>query len=91
MIVKAFDKTAEYAKVTTFDKDEREDGETAFASLLYEEGAQLSARLLVALWLITVWSTRIIEFFDNRAKQKKLEAESKPQLQLGLSTTDQPK
>lgn len=79
MIVKAVDKGAEFAKVKTLDSDEKSDGEVAFASLLYEEGAQLSARLLVLLWCITVLSSRVVEFFDNRRKAKESK-ETKPQL-----------
>lgn len=69
MIVGAVDGTVTYLKTKPLEKYEKEEGETAFASLLYEEGAMLSARLLVLLWVITVLSARIGEYFENRKRE----------------------
>ena len=70
MIVEAVDGVAVYGKTKTLTKNEREDGETAFASLMYEEGMMLSARMLVLLWCVTVFTSRVMEFIENRKKEQ---------------------
>ena len=70
MIVATADRTAAYFEVSRLDAEEKEDGTFAFSALLYEEGAELSARLLVALWLISVLSLRVMEFFERREARK---------------------
>jgi len=90
MIVSAVDGTVTYLKTKPLEKIEREDGETAFASLLYEEGAQLSARLLVLLWVITVLSSRAMEFFENRKKEREAKAKETPLLTLTGASPNKP-
>ena len=80
MIVEAADGVIVYGKTKALTKNEREDGETAFASLMYEEGMMLSARMLVLLWCITVFTSRILEFIDNRKKEAE-ESRKRPPLQ----------
>lgn len=78
MIVGAVDGTVTYLKTKSLEKYEKEEGETAFASLLYEEGAMLSARLLVLLWIITVLSARIGEYFEARKRDAEERKRSAP-------------
>jgi hypothetical protein len=70
LIVNAVDKTTEFAKVKRLDEIEKSNGADAFAQLLYEEGANLSARVLVLLWLITTALPRLVEWLDKKAKEK---------------------
>jgi len=70
MIVSALSKGCEVAGTKALDESERENGENAFAQLIYEEGANLSARLLVTLFLITTLFPRFIEWADKKRKDK---------------------
>lgn len=70
MIVNAVDTTATYLKTTPLTKPEKESGETAFASLMYEEGLTLNARILVLLWIITVFTSRVMEYMENRKREQ---------------------
>lgn len=80
MIVGAVDGTVTYLKTKPLEKYEKEEGETAIASLLYEEGAMLSARLLVLLWVITVLSSRVMEYFENRKREEQTRRQATPTL-----------
>lgn len=81
MIVSAADGVVTYAKTKPLSEREKKEGEHAFASLLYEEGLTLSARILVLLWVITVLSSRVLEFFENRKREQDEAKKAKPTLQ----------
>lgn len=83
MVVQAVDGTVSYLKTRPLAKEEKEQGETAIATVLYEEGLALSGRLLLLLWIITVLASRAVEFFENR----KREAEAKRMTPLSLAAT----
>lgn len=64
------------------DKEEVESGTTAWAALLYQYGAQLDARVLVALWCAGVILPRVGEHFEAQ-KQKRAERLKKDATPLG--------
>jgi hypothetical protein len=88
MIISAFDKGARFAETAPLDAEEKEDGTFAFSALLYEEGAELSARLLVALWLISVISLRVMEFFEKKQREKELKANPLKALQASVGSNE---
>jgi hypothetical protein len=52
------------------DGDEQEGGVQAFSALLYQYGAQVDARILVALWVAGVTVPRVIHALKERNKAK---------------------
>ncbi len=54
------------------DKDEIESGEVAFAALMYQYGAMLDARVLVALWVAGVSIPRALQYMEQRKKKETL-------------------
>lgn len=82
MLVKLIDKLNQFMEAEELDSDEKEAGIEAFSALLYQESAQLDARHLVALWLVTTEVPRGIAYLEKKTKEKKtpiqkLEAELK--------------
>jgi len=46
--------------------DERESGVTAFSALLYEHGGEISASLLVGMWIMSIGTPRALDYFRKR-------------------------
>lgn len=51
------------------DAAEMAGGEQAFAALLYQEGAQMNAWTMVALWGLGIGSFRLIKYLDTREQR----------------------
>jgi len=55
------------------DKDEIESGEIAFAALMYQYGAMLDARVLVALWCAGVGIPRVLQYMEGQKAKERLQ------------------
>lgn len=86
MVVAAVDGTVTYLKTRSLAKEEKEQGETAIATVLYEEGLALSGRLLLLLWIITVLASRAVEFFENRRREAEARRNAPPVLTITNSS-----
>lgn len=86
MVVAAIDGTVTYLKTRPLAVAEKEQGETAIATVLYEEGLALSGRLLLLLWIITVLASRAVEFFENRKREAEARRNALPTLTLTNSS-----
>lgn len=60
----------EIAGTSPLDKEEKAQGELAFAAMLYQYGGDLDARVLVALFLAGISTSRLAEFAANRKNKK---------------------
>lgn len=69
-ILHAISRVSEACHASPLDSDEIESGTVAFAALMYQYGAMLDARVLVALWVASVSIPRIPEVMEYY-KQKK--------------------
>lgn len=59
--------------VSPLDEEETESGTLAFSALLYQYGAELDARVLVVLWLLSIGVPRAAEYFEKRATRIKIQ------------------
>lgn len=67
-VVGAVSSGFELLKTSPLNVQEREHGEFAIAALLYQEGADLDAKLLVLLWAASVSAPRLAEMALNKRK-----------------------
>ena len=79
-LVGGMSRIAEEIGTKAFDADEREGGINAFSALMYQYGAQMDARVLVAMWVAGVSMPRIIHAVK--------EAKDKRQLKVSQTTIE---
>jgi len=53
------------------DLDEIRSGETAWAALMYQYGAMLDARVLVALWCAGIGIPRVVQYMEAQKEKRK--------------------
>lgn len=70
MIVSAVNSIAVAAETKPLNSVERAEGKMAFSALLYEYGANLSAGVLVLMWVISVIVPRVLEWLDKRKAER---------------------
>jgi len=75
-ILHGISRLASSAGTDPLDKAEIDSGEVAFAALMFQYGALLDARVLVALWLAGVTVPRGIQYLERKQKEKAAQAES---------------
>lgn len=71
MIISAVNSIAVAADTKALTTVERAEGKLAFSALLYEYGANLSAGVLVVMWIISVIVPRVLEWLDKRKAERK--------------------
>lgn len=69
-ILMGISRMAKVLDTDPLDKDEIESGEVAFAALMYQYGAMLDARVLVALWIAGVSIPRAMQYMEGRKKKE---------------------
>lgn len=70
-LVLATSKVCELAKTDPLSDKEKEGGEMAFSALLYQYGASLDAKVLVALWIAGISTPRLLQYLDRKLDEKK--------------------
>lgn len=73
-LVLATSKVCELAKTDPLSAKECEGGEVALGALMYQHGAQIDAKLLVAMWIIGISAPRILQFADMKLAERKKKA-----------------
>lgn len=74
-VISAAGSAFEMLGASGFKDTEQKQGEFALAAFLYEEGANISGRLMLLLWGASVSAPRLAELAKKRAEKEKRKAE----------------
>jgi hypothetical protein len=83
-VLHGISRLCEVAKTSPLDREEIDSGVVAWSALMYEEGAMLSGKVLVFLWLMGCLLPRAVEYLEKRAENA-----SRAKLESGTARTAQ--
>lgn len=70
-VIHGISRLCKAAGTDELDKEEKESGEIAFSALMYQYGAMLDARVLVALWVAGVSIPRITQYLESQEEKRR--------------------